>query len=240
MNLRESLLHLIINLCFISFQHPNAGNATAQTDAAGNAVIFNTSTTVVVAHSNALGPLATLPVTFTGFLLKPVSNGVIINWSVAQAFNHSYFAIERSADGIHFEDIHRNNDILNDNESRSFHYTDQQTVTGKIFYRIRQCDVNGSCRYSEIRSILFTGIENISLYPVPAGNSVNIRYISKHETMITISVIDRIGRTVQKEKRKVVKGVNTLALAIQKLNKGNYSVIIRDGESESHHSFIKL
>ena len=75
---------------------------------------------------------------------------------------------------------------------------------------------------------------------MPAGNSVNIRYISKYETTINISVIDKLGRIAQKEKRKVVKGANTLALAIQKLNKGIYSVTIRDGESKSHHSFIKL
>ncbi len=225
---------------FISFQHPSSGNTAVQTDAAGNSVIFNTSTTVVVARTEALGPLATLPVTFTNFSLKPISNGIVIEWSVAQAFNHSHFAIERSADGSHFEEIYRNHEIVTDYESRSFKYTDHSLRTAKVFYRIKQSDKNGSIRFTEIRSLTWKDTDLPVIFPVPATNYVNIRYTSGEETKIYISIVDQSGRSMQKEKRKVIKGINNIVMNIQKLSKGNYSLIIRDGERKSHYSFVKF
>ncbi len=195
---------------------------------------------MVVARTEALGPLATLPVTFTNFSLKATSNGIIIDWSVAQAINHSHFAVERSANGIHFEEISRNNEILTDGESRSFRYTDFFQQSGKVFYRIKQSDKNGSIRFTEIRSLTWKDTDLPVIFPVPATNYVNIKYTSGNESKIYISIVDQSGRSMQKEKRKVIKGINNLVMNIQKLSKGNYSLIIWDGERKSHYSFVKF
>jgi hypothetical protein len=46
---------------FLSIQHPNTGNSTQVTDAAGNNVVFNRSTTIVIARKEDLGADAAIP-----------------------------------------------------------------------------------------------------------------------------------------------------------------------------------
>ncbi len=53
---------------FISFMHPAINNIASQTDAAGISLVFNTSTTAVIALKENLGPsLGVVPVTLTSF-----------------------------------------------------------------------------------------------------------------------------------------------------------------------------
>lgn len=46
---------------FLSIQHPNTGNTAVNIDAAGNAVVFNRSTTIVMARKEHLGAQAAIP-----------------------------------------------------------------------------------------------------------------------------------------------------------------------------------
>ena len=63
---------------FISIQHPSGGNTTAQTDAAGNAVVFNAGTTLVIARSEFLGSTPSLSVSPKIFLEGPYTgNGMM-------------------------------------------------------------------------------------------------------------------------------------------------------------------
>jgi sugar lactone lactonase YvrE len=161
---------------FLSFQHPSGSNTAAQTDAAGASVVFNTHTSVVIARTENLGPLATLPVKFTDFTVKNINKEVQIEWSVSEVQNHSFFIVERSLNGINFEEIHRNTQSLGNGTTQSFNFIDQQPPSSSnvLYYRIKQCDIDGSCHYSETRSLKVLNKKGLSIYPVPAYNIVNI------------------------------------------------------------------
>ncbi|MEO6541370.1 MAG: alkaline phosphatase PhoX, partial [Ferruginibacter sp.] len=111
---------------FISFQHPNAGNATSQLDAAGINVIWNTHTTLVIARKENLGPTATLPLIFTEFKVTEDNNTALLNWTVSNALNHSHFEIERSTDARNFDKIYTETQTMPDGTTQSLTYTDRQ------------------------------------------------------------------------------------------------------------------
>ena len=46
---------------FVSIQHPNTGNTAVNVDAAGNAIVFNRSTSIVMARKEHLGEMAAIP-----------------------------------------------------------------------------------------------------------------------------------------------------------------------------------
>ncbi len=225
---------------FISFQHPSTSNTVAQTDAAGASVVFNTHTTVVVARKENLGPLATLPVRFTDFSVNNINKEVEIKWNVSEVQNHSFFVVERSFDGINFEEIHRNNQQLGNGTSHSFNFVDKQLPSSAVlYYRIKQCDIDGSCNYSETRPVRFLN-KALKIYPVPANNNINVSYIANEEAVITILIINKLGQTVRKETKKVFAGLNAIIISIQQLPKGNYTLSIDNGKTKQQEKFIKL
>lgn len=225
---------------FISFQHPSTFNTVAQTDAAGTSVVFNTHTTVVVARTEDLGPLAILPVKISEFSAKNINKEVLLNWKVSQAQNHSFFVVERSADAVKFEEIFRNTQQLNNATSYTFNFTDRQLpASAVLYYRIKQCDIDGSCNYSIIRPVRIAG-KALQINPVPAYNHLNLSYQSDEDAVISISITNNLGQTMHRETRKVMAGSNTIRLNIQALPKGNYTISIYKGRLKLQEGFIKL
>ncbi len=183
----------------------------------------------------------TLPVTFTNFSVQKQRAGVAINWSVSEVSNHDYFSIERSTDGIRFTEINRNSDNINGLGSRSFGFNDVNLPSADVlYYRIKQCDINGTCKYTDIKTVRFDVKNKIVLYPVPADSKVNIIYTNTGGNTVEISINDQSGRMVMKETRTVTPGRNNMQFNIEKLKTGNYIVVINDGKEKWTEKLIKL
>lgn len=228
---------------FLSFMSPNGGNTTAQTDAAGAAVIFNTHTTIVIGRIENLGPLGTLPVNFTGFEVKEETHAAQLNWSVANVINHAYFEIERSSNGRDFEKIFIYDRSIADGASQSCSFTDKSVpLNTVIYYRIKQVDINGRFNYSDIKSARVNAKNTgVLIYPVPAGKCLNIDFRCEKTTSIRITIFDVKGCAVLTENKNVLAGLNFLNVDLQKISNGNYTLVISDGEKKYlAYQFLKL
>ncbi len=224
------------NFLFLSFQHPSGSNSTAQTDASAASVIFNTHTTVVIARTENLGTPGVLPLNFLSFDARQEKNDVLLNWHVAQVSNHSYFSIERSVDGINFSEIGRNTDYINGPGEISLSYTDISVTREDktIYYRIKQCDQDGRCRYSVIRSVNFRNkVQILSIFPQPVNEKLNILYQSKDEGSVSIVISDINGKRILQQVRYLSSGNQTIEVNTGALLAGSYFIKITDHANNS-------
>lgn len=227
---------------FISIQHPNAGNAAAQLDAAGVSVVFNTASTLVIARTESLGPTSTLAASFTSFDAVLAGTRVSVNWNVANISNHDYFSVERSVNGTDFEEIYKDDEDIATGDLRSFTMMDNNLPnTNILYYRIKQCDVNGSCRYSDVKSVKLAGRNRISnIYPQPVHNKMNIQYYSDSEGPATLTITDMNGKTVFHENRTLGKGTQVIVINVGQLGSGMYLMTITDKDNQkTTQKFVK-
>lgn len=213
---------------FISIQHPSGTNTTSQLDAAGNNVVFNTHATLVIARTEFLGPTATLPLNLLAFDARLSGKNALIQWSVSDISNHDYFAVERSANGTDFEEMSRFNENINGASTRSFSYTDKNVPQiAVVYYRIKQCDLNGKCRYAEIKTVKPALSSHIQkLFPQPAVNQLNIQFFAEEADMATLKITDIAGKVIFNESRRLIKGSQVLTVNTTGLNKGIYTISI--------------
>src|SRR6185369_13902085 len=69
---------------------------------------------------------------------------VRLDWTTASEINNSYFTIERSLDGIAYEEIGRVEGAGNSTYDISYNYTDQSpSAHATIYYRLKQTDFDG-------------------------------------------------------------------------------------------------
>jgi Bacterial protein of unknown function (DUF839) len=176
---------------FISIQHPAAENTTAQTNAAGASVIFSAASTLIIARVENLGPLATLPISFSVFNVTKSIDGVNIKWSAENTNNHDYFSVEKSTNGTGYQEIYKNDENINGNINRSFSIVDNSLPFANIiYYRIKQCVINGGCRYSDVKTVKVTDQNHIvRVYPQPVNDKLNIQYISNNDGPATITMV---------------------------------------------------
>jgi len=227
---------------FISLQHPSGSNSSPTTDAAGISVIFNTHTTLVIARKEFLGPQSVLPIIFNSIDAKQSANGATVNWHITNINNHSYFEVERSVNGTDFISVHKKTDILADNTAYTFSFEDSNLPEGNIFYyRIKQCDINGSCRFSETKTVRISNKNQIAqIFPQPAKENLNVQYYSSARGYATILLTDANGKTVFQEKRSLIKGTQTLTVNIKNLSNGMYTLSIIDNTDEkTSQMFVK-
>jgi secreted PhoX family phosphatase len=222
---------------FISIQHPDSGNTLGQTDAAGEYVIFNNSTTLVVSRKENLG-VTTLPLLYIKMNLAAKNNGVEINWTAAGTSGHSFYEIERSTDGVNFTRIGKVAASFFSNASYSYLDNNAAEATS-FYYRIKQCSSVTGCHYSEIKTIKLTGQKSLRVYPHYTNSILRVTYSASNTTDVLMIVYNNTGSEVHREKRKVTRGNNDFVMTIDNLPRGYYVLKVLEDASSESCSFVK-
>jgi hypothetical protein len=97
--------------------------------------------------------LAKLPVELISFTATQLDAGVQLQWETSSELNALHFAVERSADGRNWNSLTTIPAAGNSSIYKKYTYLDVTPITGLNYYRLRQTDINGVSKYSEIKSI---------------------------------------------------------------------------------------
>ncbi len=141
-----------------------------------------------------------LPVELISFNAKCNGNNVEIYWTTASESNNDYFEIERSMDGLNFSLMTRVSTV-NGNSSQPQQYSsiDENPLSGKSYYRLKQTDKDGKFTYSSLVIVTCKDAGNttpvVSLFPSPAIDvlTVDIKGMPGKKSLL---VYDLLGQVV--------------------------------------------
>jgi hypothetical protein len=145
-----------------------------------------------------------LPVEFLSFTATGSEKGVQLNWSTAWEINNSHFEIERSTQGINeftYLDEHRGKG--NSLAISEYSYLDNEIAkhAGPTFYRLKQVDLNGAYKYSNVavaslieEKMTFVGPE---AFPTVVYKELYVKLGSIENKLISVSVVDSRGQPVR-------------------------------------------
>lgn len=163
-----------------------------------------------------------LPVTFTSFIATRTSQtNVLLKWQTASEINNKGFYLQRNINNNNWEPVSFIPSLMpggNSSSSLTYSFINVNSAKGISQYRIKQVDLDGKTRYSQIRAVRGeTQKARIIVYPNPSLNgSVNIVFEDK-EGSRDILLINMNGRVEKKW-----KGVSNNTLRIENLGKGTY------------------
>mgnify|MGYP001604167104 FL=1 len=161
---------------------------------------------------------STLPVRFVSVSARTVNyEAVQINWVTESQVNNKQFEIQRSVEGgSNFKTIGLLFSVDEDNGSlKSYHFRDdlKGITVKKLFYRIKQVDIDGKFSYSKIVTAdLNASVSAIiaRISPNPASGNFNIGLEGKSKLM-SLRIVDIWGRQIYK---KSVAGLNNTTLTL--------------------------
>ena len=164
-----------------------------------------------------------LPIELLSFEAIPENdNHVKLNWTTSTEINNDFFTLERSTDAVNFEQVKVRQGAGNSNTIIDYVDYDKNPYQGTSYYRLKQTDFNGDFSYSNIRSVFFNSLDIINLYPNPTQGQLILSVGSSSNNVITINLIDVLGRTLLTEQHEVVEGTTTIRLNIAHLVEGTY------------------
>lgn len=135
---------------------------------------------------------STLAVRWGNIFAFRQNHNLKIQWSTAQEINVSHYDIERSNNGLNWDLAIPFVPANNLTAAYTYIQTDPDYSSERVFYRIKQTDMNGRYTYSAVVAVAAdNGIEKLVIYPMPVQNAfqmsnINPKDIKKVE-LVTIS-----------------------------------------------------
>lgn len=209
---------------------------------------IGTANTVTNVVSGAIAPAAdffgawTLVDFLTPLPIELLSNtttcngsSVVIEWSTASETNNNFFTIEKSSDGIHFNSIGTVNGAGTSTNILNYSFTDNNTLAGTFYYRLKQTDFDGnSTTFSILTSenCSSTSSVNINAFNNQNGN-ISIVIDDENNSVYTATLFDAIGKKISSTEIKTAKGTNQFNIDITSINSGVYFISIDNGSTKT-------
>lgn len=95
----------------------------------------------------------TLPIELVYFKVSKYNNSNRISFLVSSQVNNDYFTIERSENGIDWDEIKKINGAGNSNQQINYSYNDFDFKRTINYYRLKQTDFNGDYKYSDMVAV---------------------------------------------------------------------------------------
>ncbi|MBK5284779.1 MAG: T9SS type A sorting domain-containing protein, partial [Bacteroidia bacterium] len=174
-----------------------------------------------------------LPISLLNFDAVAQGTGVITTWVTASETNNDFFVIERSADGVNFEQVGTRKGAGNSSTTLYYSMLDLKPLKGMSYYRLRQVDFDGAESKSQLVAVSFLNNGVLNVFPNPAQTEIQYRFNSAADGVVTFELIDMLGKVFATQQVNVKKGLNTSEpFDIHLLPQGVYFVQLRPSGSE--------
>jgi len=180
-------------------------------------------------------PLSALPIELIDISAMGVEDHIKVIWNVASEMNLSHYELERSEDGVDFEQIATLGAQGNTTNTLSYQYDDYD-VRGfqHYYYQVRSVDLDGSYEYTPVVVASIDGFgegfnENaVSLYPNPTNSNTAVAIHTDQQLQISMTVMSASGQLVHEQQLLLNSGNTIVNLASNAWANGVYLVQLRD------------
>jgi len=198
---------------------------------ANSVYYFNvTSDTLSVGNNRfqiILGGSYLLPVSFANISATKNSDGVNVQWAVANELKIVNFKVERSTNGSSFQDIA----TIKTTGATNYAMEDANipaSVTS-LYYRIKSIGEEGNFKYSSIAKLTTNNspLTTISINPNPVQQTINILLASANRGNYAVKILTVTGVELFRREGVAANG-NTISMDASHLASGIYMVELTD------------
>lgn len=181
-----------------------------------------------------------LPVELLSFDARCSNNEIVIGWSTASEKNTSYFEVERSSDGIHFEIINTQTAAGNSNTIIKYTAVDASPLQQKAYYRLKQFDNDGSYTVSDLIIVNCTGGGSITIYPNPAQEMITLQVTPGKGMVSAVKIFDKLGQLVLLKHLDLLNGNNVIEINLKNLSPGIYTIAVETEMDRWTEKIVKI
>ncbi|MBN2669233.1 MAG: T9SS type A sorting domain-containing protein [Bacteroidales bacterium] len=190
---------------------------------------------------------STLPVELTYFNAISEGEKIRLEWETSSEHNNDYFTIERSKDGLNFEQITDVAGHGNSNEYNKYQYNDTPPNEGTWYYKLSQFDYDKTKTVFDVLGIYISfdsdGDCVVTIYPNPCFGQCTVDMSACPENLdkpSKIEIMDASGRMVKTDTPDI-RSDGSFSYSISKSNNmlpGVYFIKSNGEQSKKHKKLI--
>jgi len=131
------------------------------------------------AYANDVCAFFVLPIELLSFTAVCNKQHAVLNWSTATESNNNYFTVERSAEGIRWQEVGTVEGSGISSLPHTYSLTDMQSGPSNSFYRLKRTDLDGHVKYGTVVAVEKCGgdeSENITIFPNPSSGKFSLLF----------------------------------------------------------------
>lgn len=140
---------------------------------------------------------AALPVEWLRF--EAVLNNkkqAVLNWATASEINTDKFIIQKSKDGISFQNIGEVKAAGSSMNVQNYEFIDHAPLLGQTYYRIKQMDVDAQFDYSNVEMVNLEKTTNLNVYPTLLTSNTPLFVETNTDTSFQFELFNSAGQKV--------------------------------------------
>ncbi|MEM6723788.1 MAG: T9SS type A sorting domain-containing protein, partial [Bacteroidota bacterium] len=173
-----------------------------------------------------------LVVELSNFRGRVLEQEVWLEWTVLSEIDNRGFAIERSANGLDWEEIQFIRSLGNTLDPRSYNAIDKDPLDGVNYYRLRTEDLDGSIDLSDVIILEIERVElSVAIFPNPTSGPINVQLENEGQN-VRIQVFSSTGQRVY----ETAGTVNSID--VSNLPRGTYFLVVQSADQLIRKSFV--
>lgn len=219
----------------------NSVNYTPGTaPASGNAGLIDRNSNWI--HNQSCIPSSSvLPISLLHFYGVANQTNITLHWATATEKDNAYMSVERSRDGIHFQEIGQVAGAGTTSAVQFYNFIDWKPFAGINYYRLKQVDYDYNFEYHKTIAIEFDkkAIQNdFIIYPTLAKEECTIFFESPLPEKSELMVLDLTGRVIKRWALEQEDRQKTIV--VNDLISGTYLVVIQSSRMRETARFVKF
>jgi len=187
------------------------------------------------------GNFTPLPISLADFTVLSKSPDAILNWRTLLEINSNNFIIQRSFDGVNFQDIGAVAALGSSSVSHSYFFADVGIMnSGKttVYYRLRSNDKDGKSTLSPVITLKIknNGPWGVRLLNNPVKDNLKLM-LSGITERVQLSILDMSGKKLSANSFSAING--QISLPANSLPQGTYLLLTEMGTQRKTIQFIK-
>ncbi len=206
--------------------HGNGGTTgtTSNGTVVTTAAVTSFSPFTLASRTAGVNPLPIELLSFTANYNS--SNKVNLKWITASETNNDFFTIERSKDGVFFNELNVVDGAGNSTGTLNYSTIDNEPLQGLSYYRLKQTDFNGENSYSTIVSVEKNqnGFEIINTQFNQSQNQLAVYFICDNNCTVSIELFDLKGKKIYSSTENTLGKNSEILIPISNISEGIYLI----------------
>lgn len=180
-----------------------------------------------------------LPVVLVSFRAEKTENTARLTWITASEKNTSYFMVEKSKDGLSWQEAGRKAAAGQSTSEQHYELIDVRPFAGNNYYRLRMVDYDGGYSISDIRLLHFANDRPLTVkaVPNPTTATTQLSFLRPVTGNVELQLIDAVGRIVKRA--TIENGATSYLLDLGSQPAGLYHIKLTGNDTESFLKLIK-
>lgn len=158
--------------------------------------------------------------------------GTLLEWATNLERDMATFVLERSTDGLYFEDVGTIQAAGFSSIDKAYHFMDVGASAKRTFYRLRELSSDGTASFSPVSTVdkkLENQFSVMAMTRTEVTKEFKITIDCVKEAELSWSILNHRNQSVDAGKKMLLNGLTDLVIETQGLTPGNYQVVLTLG-----------